>query len=113
VKLQFWFEFASTYSYPAVMRVGKMAAARTGYRRSGLIRDSGSSCEPWPARNSEPVMVGGSTASLTTSRSKPSATTSGGGRLLSCFCSGLARPLHGLLGLLRTAGVRGGRDLDV
>jgi len=28
VKLQFWFEFASTYSYPAVMRVGKMAAAR-------------------------------------------------------------------------------------
>jgi len=28
VKLQFWFEFASAYSYPAVMRVGKMAAAR-------------------------------------------------------------------------------------
>jgi 2-hydroxychromene-2-carboxylate isomerase len=28
VKLQFWFEFASTYSYPAVMRVGKIAAAR-------------------------------------------------------------------------------------
>ncbi len=28
MKLQFWFEFASTYSYPAVMRVGKMAAAR-------------------------------------------------------------------------------------
>ncbi len=28
MKLHFWFEFASTYSYPAVMRVGKMAAAR-------------------------------------------------------------------------------------
>jgi 2-hydroxychromene-2-carboxylate isomerase len=28
VKLQFWFEFASTYSYPAVMRIGKIAAAR-------------------------------------------------------------------------------------
>lgn len=28
MKLQFWFEFASTYSYPAVMRVGKMAEAR-------------------------------------------------------------------------------------
>ena len=26
--LTFWFEFASTYSYPAVMRVGKMAEAR-------------------------------------------------------------------------------------
>jgi 2-hydroxychromene-2-carboxylate isomerase len=28
VKLQFWFEFASTYSYPAVMRADKAAAAR-------------------------------------------------------------------------------------
>ncbi len=28
MKLQFWFEFASTYSYPAVMRVQKLAAAR-------------------------------------------------------------------------------------
>ena len=28
MKLQFWFEFASTYSYPAVMRIGKIAAAR-------------------------------------------------------------------------------------
>ena len=28
MKLQFWFEFASTYSYPAVMRVGKIAEAR-------------------------------------------------------------------------------------
>jgi 2-hydroxychromene-2-carboxylate isomerase len=28
LKLQFWFEFASTYSYPAVMRVDKAAAAR-------------------------------------------------------------------------------------
>jgi 2-hydroxychromene-2-carboxylate isomerase len=28
VKLQFWFEFASTYSYPAVMRADKIAAAR-------------------------------------------------------------------------------------
>jgi len=28
VKLQFWFEFASTYSYPAVMRIDKAAAAR-------------------------------------------------------------------------------------
>ena len=28
MKLQFWFEFASTYSYPAVMRVDKAAAAR-------------------------------------------------------------------------------------
>ena len=28
MKLQFWFEFASTYSYPAVMRADKAAAAR-------------------------------------------------------------------------------------
>jgi 2-hydroxychromene-2-carboxylate isomerase len=28
LKLQFWFEFASTYSYPAVMRIDKVAAAR-------------------------------------------------------------------------------------
>ncbi len=28
MKLQFWFEFASTYSYPAVMRAEKAAAAR-------------------------------------------------------------------------------------
>ncbi len=28
MKLQFWFEFASTYSYPAVMRIDKLAAAR-------------------------------------------------------------------------------------
>lgn len=28
VKLQFWFEFASTYSYPAVMRADKAAASR-------------------------------------------------------------------------------------
>jgi 2-hydroxychromene-2-carboxylate isomerase len=28
VKLQFWFEFASTYSYPAAMRIDKAAAAR-------------------------------------------------------------------------------------
>jgi 2-hydroxychromene-2-carboxylate isomerase len=28
VKLQFWFEFASTYSYPAAMRIDKVAAAR-------------------------------------------------------------------------------------
>ena len=28
MKLQFWFEFASTYSYPAVMRIDKAAAAR-------------------------------------------------------------------------------------
>jgi 2-hydroxychromene-2-carboxylate isomerase len=28
VKLEFWFEFASTYSYPAVMRIEKLAAAR-------------------------------------------------------------------------------------
>src|SRR6185503_11533107 len=28
VKLQFWFEFASTYSYPAVMRIERAAAAR-------------------------------------------------------------------------------------
>jgi 2-hydroxychromene-2-carboxylate isomerase len=28
LKLQFWFEFASTYSYPAVMRIDKAAAAR-------------------------------------------------------------------------------------
>jgi 2-hydroxychromene-2-carboxylate isomerase len=28
LKLQFWFEFASTYSYPAVMRADKAAAAR-------------------------------------------------------------------------------------
>lgn len=28
LKLQFWFEFASTYSYPAVMRLDKLAAAR-------------------------------------------------------------------------------------
>lgn len=28
MKLQVWFEFASTYSYPAVMRAGKLAAAR-------------------------------------------------------------------------------------
>jgi 2-hydroxychromene-2-carboxylate isomerase len=28
VKLQFWFEFASTYSYPAVMRADKLAALR-------------------------------------------------------------------------------------
>lgn len=28
MKLQFWFEFASTYSYPAVMRIDKVAAAR-------------------------------------------------------------------------------------
>jgi 2-hydroxychromene-2-carboxylate isomerase len=28
VKLQFWFEFASTYSYPAVMRIDKLAAAK-------------------------------------------------------------------------------------
>jgi 2-hydroxychromene-2-carboxylate isomerase len=28
VKLQFWFEFASTYSYPAAMRIEKAAAAR-------------------------------------------------------------------------------------
>jgi 2-hydroxychromene-2-carboxylate isomerase len=28
VKLQFWFEFASTYSYPAVMRIDKVAASR-------------------------------------------------------------------------------------
>jgi 2-hydroxychromene-2-carboxylate isomerase len=28
VKLQFWFEFASTYSYPAAMRVDKVAAKR-------------------------------------------------------------------------------------
>jgi len=27
VKLQFWFEFASSYSYPAVMRAGKIADA--------------------------------------------------------------------------------------
>ena len=26
MKLQFWFEFASTYSYPAVMRIDKAAA---------------------------------------------------------------------------------------
>ncbi len=29
MKLQFWFEFASTYSYPAVMRIEKAAAARS------------------------------------------------------------------------------------
>jgi 2-hydroxychromene-2-carboxylate isomerase len=28
VKLQFWFEFASTYSYPAAMRIEKAAAGR-------------------------------------------------------------------------------------
>jgi 2-hydroxychromene-2-carboxylate isomerase len=28
VKLQFWFEFASTFSYPAAMRIDKAAAAR-------------------------------------------------------------------------------------
>ena len=28
MKLQFWFEFASTYSYPAVMRADKVAAGR-------------------------------------------------------------------------------------
>ena len=28
MKLQFWFEYASTYSYPAVMRIDKAAAAR-------------------------------------------------------------------------------------
>ena len=28
MKLQFWFEFASTYSYPAVMRIDKAAASR-------------------------------------------------------------------------------------
>ena len=28
MKLQFWFEFASSYSYPAVMRIDKAAAAR-------------------------------------------------------------------------------------
>lgn len=28
MKLQFWFEFASTYSYPAVMRADKLAASR-------------------------------------------------------------------------------------
>jgi len=28
VKIQFWFEFASTYSYPAAMRIEKAAAAR-------------------------------------------------------------------------------------
>jgi 2-hydroxychromene-2-carboxylate isomerase len=28
MKLQFWFEFASTYSYPAAMRIDKLAAAR-------------------------------------------------------------------------------------
>lgn len=28
MKLQFWFEFASTYSYPAVMRIDKVAAAK-------------------------------------------------------------------------------------
>jgi 2-hydroxychromene-2-carboxylate isomerase len=28
VKLQFWFEFASTYSYPAAMRIDKVAAAK-------------------------------------------------------------------------------------
>ncbi|OYX51755.1 MAG: 2-hydroxychromene-2-carboxylate isomerase [Alphaproteobacteria bacterium 32-64-14] len=28
MNLQFWFEFASTYSYPAVMRIDKAAAAR-------------------------------------------------------------------------------------
>ncbi len=28
MKLQFWFEYASTYSYPAVMRIDKVAAAR-------------------------------------------------------------------------------------
>lgn len=28
MKLQFWFEFASTYSYPAAMRIEKAAAAR-------------------------------------------------------------------------------------
>ncbi len=28
MKLQFWFEFASTYSYPAAMRIDKAAAAR-------------------------------------------------------------------------------------
>ncbi len=28
MKLQFWFEFASTYSYPAVMRVDKLAASQ-------------------------------------------------------------------------------------
>ena len=28
MKLQFWFEFASSYSYPAVMRADKLAAAR-------------------------------------------------------------------------------------
>jgi len=28
MKLQFWFEFASTYSYPAAMRIGKAAAAK-------------------------------------------------------------------------------------
>ena len=28
MKLQFWFEFASTYSYPAVMRADKVAASK-------------------------------------------------------------------------------------
>jgi 2-hydroxychromene-2-carboxylate isomerase len=28
VKLQFWFEFASTYSYPAAMRIDKLAASK-------------------------------------------------------------------------------------
>lgn len=28
VKIEFWFEFASTYSYPAAMRIDKAAAAR-------------------------------------------------------------------------------------
>ena len=28
IRLDFWYEFASTYSYPAAMRIGKLAAAR-------------------------------------------------------------------------------------
>ena len=28
MKIEFWFEFASTYSYPAVMRIDRLAAAR-------------------------------------------------------------------------------------
>ena len=28
IRLDFWYEFASTYSYPAAMRIGKCAAAR-------------------------------------------------------------------------------------
>lgn len=37
--LDFWFDFASTYSYPAAMRIEKLAITIEGNDRRGRVED--------------------------------------------------------------------------